>query len=112
MTKLYLAVLLSVFLIPTAAWAEGFKGAALVDVNCSTKVKADPDAHTRACALQCQKSGFGIITPDGKFLKFDAKGNTQAVQLLSKSAKTDHLRADVTGKVTGETIAVQSLSLE
>lgn len=112
MKKLYLAVLVSIFVIPATAWAEGFKNVALVDVNCSEKAKADPDAHTRACALQCRKSGFGIITPDGKFLKFDAKGNTQALQLLSKSAKTDHLRADVTGGVTGGTIAVQSLSLE
>ncbi|MGO9272996.1 MAG: hypothetical protein ACLQOO_22635 [Terriglobia bacterium] len=112
MKKLYWVALFSILAIPAVAPAETFKGVALVDVNCSAKVKADPDAHTRACALQCQKSGFGILTPDGTFLKLDAQGNQQAVQLLSKSRKADHLRANVKGKVTGDTIEVQSISLE
>jgi len=26
----------------------------VVDVNCSQKASADPDSHTRACALKCE----------------------------------------------------------
>jgi len=110
--KLYWVVLLAIFAIPAVAVAETFEGVALVDVNCSAKVKADPDAHTRACALQCQKSGFGILTSDGTFLKLNPQGNQQVVQLLSKSHKTDHLRVNVKGKVTAGALEVQSISLE
>jgi hypothetical protein len=44
----------------------------VVDVNCSKKVAADPDSHPRA--LKCEKSGYGIVTQDKHFLKFDAEG--------------------------------------
>ncbi|TAM82843.1 MAG: hypothetical protein EPN47_07345 [Acidobacteria bacterium] len=106
------ALFLSVFAISAAAWAEQFHNVPLVDANCAGKVKANPDAHTRACELQCQKSGLGIIAADGKFLKFDAKGDAEAIDLLSKSTKADHLRVNVTGKVADGTLTVQSISME
>ena len=54
---------------------------------------------------------FGIWTKDVKFLKFDANGNARAVQLLKSSSKSDHLRANVKGQVSGETLKVESLTL-
>ncbi|HET9178148.1 MAG TPA: hypothetical protein VFQ24_07305 [Terriglobia bacterium] len=110
--KMFVMLFLSVFAISAAAWAERFNNVPLVDANCAVKVKANPDAHTRACELQCQKAGLGIITADGKFLKFDAKGNAEAIQLLSKSTKADHLRVNVTGKAADGTLAVQSISMK
>ena len=50
------------FGMPILCAAETWKDVSLVDVNCSTKVKDKPDTHTRNCALQCSKSGFGILT--------------------------------------------------
>jgi Tfp pilus assembly ATPase PilU len=74
-------------------------------------VAADPDAHTRACALKCSASGFGIVTQDKKFLKFDASGNTKITDALKASDKKDHLRVDVSGDVEGDTLKVTSIKL-
>jgi hypothetical protein len=83
----------------------------VVDVNCSKKVAAEPDAHPRECALKCAGSGFGIVTSDKKFLKLDSTGNEQVLQALKSSDKKDHLHVDVTGDVQGDTLKVTSLKL-
>jgi|SRR3954454_19778312 len=105
-----LFVLLGLCALPSFA-AEAYKNVAVVDVNCSTKVAADPDSHTRACALKCAGSGFGIVTQDQKFLKFDAEGNTKITEALKSSDKKDHLRVDVSGDVQGDTLKVTSIKL-
>lgn len=99
-------------LLPLSAAAETWKNVAVVDTMCSVKAKAEPDKHTTKCALTCAKSGFGILTADGSFLKFDEAGNEKAVAALKQTKKADHLRATVTGERDGDTIKVQSLSLE
>jgi hypothetical protein len=91
--------------------AETWKAVPIVDVACSAKVKGDPDAHTRDCGLACSKSGFGIVTSDGAFLKFDANGNERAVSALKLAQKKDHLRVTVTGKKEGDVIKVTSLRM-
>jgi hypothetical protein len=97
--------------IPALAATETFKDVSVVDVNCSAKVVADPDTHTRACALKCSASGFGIVTQDKQFLKFDAEGNAKITEALKASDKKDHLRVDVTGDVQGDTLKVTSIKL-
>ena len=111
MRKLASLAVLGLFAVPVFAASETFSNVPVVDVNCSTKVAADPDSHTRACALKCQQSGFGVITSDKKFLKFDAKGNAEVIAALKASDKKDHLRADVTGEVEGDTLKVSSVKL-
>ena len=71
------------------------------------------EAHTRECALmpECQKSGYGVVTQEGKFLKFDESGNRKAVEAIKASKKLDDLEVDVTGEVQGDTIKVESLKL-
>lgn len=104
-------VLAFVLAFPAFAAAESWTNVSIVDTQCSTKAKANPDAHTRACALACAKSGFGILDKDGQYLKFDSKGNQEASKILESSSKKDHLRVDVTGKKEGNVIHVQSLKL-
>ena len=96
---------------PALAATETFKDVSVVDVACSKKVAADADAHTRDCALMCEKSGFGIVTADKKFLKFDAEGNAKVLAELKASDKKDHVRANVSGDVQGDTIKVTSVKL-
>jgi len=96
---------------PALAATQTFNDVSVVDVACSKKVAADADAHTRECALTCQKSGFGIITADNKFLKFDADGNAKIIEALKASDKADHLRVNVSGDVEGDTIKVTSVKL-
>jgi hypothetical protein len=111
MRKLASLVIFGLFAVPVFAANETFSDVSVVDVNCSTKVAADPDSHTRACALKCQQSGFGIITNDKKFLKFDAEGNAEIIAALKASDKKDHLRAIVTGNFGGDTLKVSSVKL-
>jgi hypothetical protein len=92
-----------------AGAAETWTKVSMVDSLCSTKVKADPDKHTRECALQCAKGGFGIVASDGTYLRFDKAGNDQAAAMLKASKAADHLRVNVTGNRKGDTIAVASL---
>ncbi len=88
----------------------------LMDVACGAKTpkNADPAArakgHTKSCALMesCVKSGYGVFV-DGKFLKFDAKGNTMAKSLLDASKKDKDIEVSVTGNLDGDTIKVSDL---
>jgi hypothetical protein len=105
-------VLLGLCAMPALAATETYNNVPVVDVNCSKKAAADPDSHTRACALKCEASGFGILTKDNRFLKFDAQGNTSIVEQLKASDKKDHLRADVSGDLEGDTLKVTSVRVQ
>lgn len=96
---------------PALAATKTFTDVPVVDQNCSKKVAANPDAHTRDCALMCAKSGFGVITSDNQYLKFDDAGNKEIIKELKASSKKDHLRVDVKGDVEGDMIKVQSVKL-
>jgi hypothetical protein len=89
------------------ASAETFSGT-VVDVMCKGK---DLAGHTRSCALDCAKSGFGLVQADGKFLKFDESGNARTLSMLKKSSKEKDLKVKVTGTVDGEVIKVQAVEL-
>ncbi len=106
-----LLVLLGLCAAPAFAAAASYDNVPVVDVNCSKKAAASPDSHTRDCALKCASSGFGIVTKDQQFLKFDAAGNAKIVEALKASDKKDHLRVDVKGDVQGDTLKVTSIKL-
>jgi len=106
-----LVVLAGLCAAPVFAAAESFQNVPVVDVNCSKRAAANPDAHTRDCALKCAGSGFGIVTQDQKFLKFDAAGNAKVTEALKASDKKDHLRVNVDGDVQGDTLKVKSVEL-
>ncbi len=101
----------SMMATPALAAPQSFKDVSIIDVACSKQTAADADSHTRDCALGCKESGFGIVTADKKFLKFDASGNAKILEQMKASDKTDHLRVNVTGEVKGDTIAVTSVKL-
>jgi hypothetical protein len=94
-------------LAASLACAETFSGT-VVDVMCKGK---DLAGHTRSCALDCAKSGFGLVQADGKFLKFDEGGNARALAVLKKSSKEKDLKVKVTGTLDGELIKVQAVEL-
>ncbi|MGH7856877.1 MAG: hypothetical protein ACREQY_06055 [Candidatus Binatia bacterium] len=108
---LALAVVVGALALPAfAAETKSYENVSLVDTNCLKKVKDDPDAHTRACALKCAGSGYGVLV-DGQYLKFDAPGNEKAKAALEASSAKDHLRVNVSGELDGETLKVASLTL-
>lgn len=98
-------------LLALPAGAETFKNVSVVDNNCSRRVASNPDSHTKECALKCAASGFGIITADNQYLKFDKAGNEKVLSEIKSTSKTDHLRVDVSGTVKGDTIQVSSVKV-
>jgi len=94
-------------LAPLAA-ADSFSGT-VVDVMCRGK---DLASHTRECAVTCSKSGYGLVTADGKFLKFDESGNARALSALKKLTKEKDLKAKVSGTVSGEVLKVESIDFQ
>ncbi len=92
--------------------AETWKNVSLIDSQCVDKAKANPDKHTVKCALNCEDGGYGILTADGKYLKFDDAGNKKALAALHSTKQTDHVRATVEGTVSGDEIKVTALTLD
>jgi len=103
----FLSATLLIGLVKVAA-AESFSGT-VVDVMCRAK---DLASHTRDCSLSCAKSGFGMVTAEGKFLKFDEAGNARTLSMLKKAAKEKDLKAKVTGTLDGDLLKVETIELQ
>ena len=97
--------------LPALALGETWSNAPLVDQHCAKKAAKDPDSHTRQCAIECASGGYGLLAADGKYLKFDSAGSKLALAALKASDKVDHLRANITGELAGDTIKVETLEL-
>lgn len=117
--KSYLLVSFLAFgLSGTLAAQDGQKiSGYLVDAVCAGNHASEPGYaanHNKACNLMavCVKSGFSVITADNKVLKFDQKGNDQALALIKATEKDKDWKVVVTGKVDGQMIAVSSIALE
>lgn len=81
----------------------------LVDVMCKNNDLAN---HTRECALKCSKGGYGLVTADGKFMKFDETGNAKALAALKSATKEKDLKAKVSGTVKDEVLRVDSVEVQ
>jgi hypothetical protein len=99
-------VLSLVMLSPLAA--ESFSGT-VVDIMCRSK---DLTSHTRQCALTCSRSGYALVTAEGRFLKFDEAGNARALAQLKTLAKEQDLKAKVSGTLDGDILKVESIEFQ
>ncbi len=95
-------------LAASCGFAGTFNGT-VIDVMCKDK---DAAAHTKDCAMSCSKSGFGLVTSDGKFLKFDEKGNAKATAALKATKKSSDLKATVKGTADGDVLKVDSITID
>lgn len=112
MKKFVLGALVFALALPLAA--DTWKDVSLMDAGCAAhKEKMDkPDEHSKTCATRCgAKGGYGAIV-DGKFIKFDKKGDDLTDAALKKSDKTDHLRADVTGEMKDGKLNVSTIEIK
>ncbi len=106
MRKLFLIAAALGATILTAA--ESWTGT-VVDVMCKSKDLAN---HTTKCAVSCAKGGYGLVLPDGKFVKFDETGNAKALGALKATAKEKDVKAKITGSLDGEVIKVESIQIQ
>lgn len=97
----------AVLLFAATGFAATFSGI-VIDSNCKSR---DAATHTKACAERCARSGFGLVTADGKFLKFDEAGNAKALAALKATPKDKDLKATVTGTAEGDMIKVASIRI-
>ena len=112
--------LMAVIALSLVAIAQGGKTTLegyIIDKACATgKVAKKPDPQAAAadeptsCALMdtCLKSGLGIYS-GGKYTQFDEKGNALAKKALEKSKKDKGAKFKVTGKMTGDKMAVEKV---
>lgn len=103
-------LIVSFGLFAAAAFAETWTGT-VVDVMCHGK---DLATHSTKCATSpgCAKSGYGLVTADGKFVKFDETGNSKALAALKATTKEKDLKATVTGTMDGDVIKVEAVTLD
>ena len=85
----------------------------LMDKACSAENKTMAQAlkHGKDCAQMedCVKSGYGVITADGKFLTFDAAGNQQVAAFLKQYKGSAGIKIKVEGTVEGSTVKVTAI---
>ncbi|WP_180541389.1 hypothetical protein [Nevskia soli] len=93
-----------------ASFAATFDGT-IMDGMCAS-AKKDPATHTAKCSMACSKSGYGLMTADGKYIKFDEAGNAKALAALKDTAKKDDLKATVSGTMDGDTLKVDSVKVD
>src|SRR5262245_40656624 len=114
-----LTAIMALILVALAYDGDATLEGVIVDKNCATgKVpKQGGDVQTAAaneskgCILMasCVNSGLGVYS-GGKYYLFDAKGNELAKAALEKSKKDKGAKFKVTGKVTGDKMAVESIT--
>jgi hypothetical protein len=108
-----LGLLMGLSLVASAAQIDGV----LIDKMCSGKALSGGQtaavAHDRDCLLQdsCIKTGYGVYTADGKYLKFDTEGDAKALAAIKASKKKDNYKVRVTGDVQGDSIKVTNVKL-
>ena len=89
----------------------------LVDAVCAGNHATEPgyaEKHDKNCNLMdgCIKSGYSLIMADHKVLKFDSKGNEQALAFIKATDKDKSWKVMVTGTVEGQTLTVKSIALD
>ena len=95
------------------AGGQGTVAGVLMDKACSAENNTTAKAlkHGKDCAQMedCAKSGYGVVTADGKFLAFDAAGNEQAAAFLKQYKGSSAIKVKVEGTVEGSTLKVTSI---
>src|SRR4030095_1337656 len=90
----------------------------LIDNACAGAHAKDPGfkdmvkKHKTSCALMppCVKSGYAVLTDDGKLYKFDEAGNKSVEALLRDTATKAGVSVAVEVTVDGDTIHVTKVT--
>ena len=102
----------------------------LVDAGCRTTHSANREAttstpdkttttqtktETTECPITTTTTTFGLVTPEGKYVRFDDPSNTRVIEVM-KSKKWDKMmeehkpvRVRVVGNANGDTIVIREI---
>jgi Gram-negative bacterial TonB protein C-terminal len=88
----------------------------LIDSSCAARSARRPGfgaGHARTCLRMpsCAASGYGVLTDDKRFIKFDQDGSEQAKQLLADLTQEANIKVNVSGKVDGDRMTVTGMRL-
>ncbi|MDE3058810.1 MAG: hypothetical protein KGJ59_12725 [Bacteroidota bacterium] len=66
--------------------------------------------HSKSCALEddCIASGYGVMS-EGKYIKFDKNGDKEALALVRKTERQNHIMIEVTGTNGEDNFKVSSI---
>ena len=106
------------------AYAGDWSGA-LVDSKCfaiaelnvnpndtSTYVGRDQNQELRLCSPGAKTKSFAVVQHDGVSFNLDSAGNAKAAEIVQKTDKKSSLAVVVTGEMSGNTIKVDSMSMD
>ena len=89
----------------------------VIDNACSARAKGENGvekvkAHSIKCAqmANCAKSGYAVVTEEGKLYKLDDAGNTKVADILKATKVDKGLQVQVEGTVDGDVLKVQTIS--
>ena len=102
------ALLAATSLVAAAGEWQGY----IIDSTCVVRLRDKVAGHRTKCAIACFKSGYGLLTSEGNFVKFDETGNAKALEALRGTSKDQDLTAKVTGTLQGEVIKVDSITIQ
>jgi hypothetical protein len=105
--KTFLLVTCVAFAATTLSAAEwtGY----LMDTMCAASRLDKAASHTTECMKSCKQSGFGLVTKEGKYIKFNEAGNIKALNELERTGKQAELLVKVSGDMKGNVILVESV---
>ena len=87
----------------------------LIDNACSDSSKdlaKSAKGHSTACALMmsCEKSGYSVVTDDGKRYKLTEKGDGMAAELLKNTKTERSVKVTAEGNYNGSELDVTKLT--
>ncbi len=100
------------FLISTLLVSGAEFSGRLMDTMCAAKKLDQASSHTAQCIKDCATSGFGLVTKDGNYLKFNESGNAKALKALKTGNRQANLLVKVTGELKGSLIRVDSITMQ
>ncbi len=117
--------LITLLCLPCAfAYAGDWQGT-LVDSKCFaiaernvnptdtlTYVDRDQNQELRLCSPGAKTKSFAVVQHDGVSFRLDSAGNAKASEIVRNNAKTSSLGVVVTGELNGNTIKVDSISMD
>ena len=89
----------------------------LIDIACWKEASGDTTKmlkeHDKDCLLmdECVKSGYAIVTTEGKVYKLDAASNTKAAAWIKSTDRKADWAVIAQGNATGETLTLSSIAL-